>query len=174
MALTAADIIHIEFPHLLVPLNAKKPNTTYGTVKTGEVSNDLYTEISFDVPANNSAAYCHLNFHINTSPVKGAPFALSGVAPYQFNIYQLAKPGIDMDHDTWNKHSPTGPLVGTVNITQDRKVDVQGGWVECNKGNVQQFIIKPSEDRALRVYWFELDYGEQDGGPHGLTFEMYE
>jgi hypothetical protein len=168
-----SSLLTTEMPHLLVPLRYDAPNTAQNTQLTGEVSNTVYTEVSFDMPGNIDARICRTGFEINTSPVKNAPRELKGDAPFQFNIWRLTSP-IDKANDTWVRHATIGELVATVTITPDGAVSVNGGWFKCPpKWSIAEFILRPVGTRALKYWWFELDYPEADGGKHGITMEMY-
>ncbi|KAL5115102.1 hypothetical protein ACEQ8H_007017 [Pleosporales sp. CAS-2024a] len=169
-----ADLLYVDFPHLLIPINKTSPNTVYGTVKTGEVSNNVWTEVSFDVRNDiPGVKICRINFHINTNPSKNAPRSLSGVAPYEFVIYRTTS-NMDQTKDSWN-HSPMiTNYLAAVKLTQDGAVELTDGWFQCPLGDVAQFVLTPVTDtRAFKYTWFELDYPEEQGGPHGITLEMH-
>ncbi|KAF2129398.1 hypothetical protein P153DRAFT_366788 [Dothidotthia symphoricarpi CBS 119687] len=131
----------------------------------------VWTEISFDVPANN-ANMCHLDFFLNTNPLKNAPLVLSGQAPYTFNISRL-EPRINKDRDTWNTHPKVVEYAATVTVEHGGKTRVDGGWFACPKGQVAQFLLMPGSDRNLKLEWYELDYRADEGGPHGVVLDMY-
>lgn len=171
-----STLIFTDFPHLLISLDKNQPDTVIGTLPSATVSNSIWTEVSFDVhqykdyPAN----ICRLNFHVNTNGPKNAPRKLDGEAPYKFEIYRL-EPTIDKNADTWDSHPPMSEkwAMATVTLTKEWGVTVEGGWFTCPFGNVAQFILKPVDDRAFSYSWYELNYGENEGGPHGLTLEMH-
>lgn len=165
-------LVNTQFPHLLIPLNSSDPNRIYGTQKTGEVSNSVYTEVSFDVPGDNAATNCRINFHVNTNATKNAPRELSGDAPYTFNVTRVAS-AMDQFKDSWASHPAPTDWVATVTLTKAGDVTVDGAWFDCPKWNVAQFLLTPSANRALRYWWFELDYPASEGGPHGITLEMH-
>lgn len=120
----------------------------------------------------NKAANCRLQFYLNTSPAKNAPRALSGTPPYTFNISRLS-PNISEKSDTWNEFPDVLEYVTTVEVTSGGVRWQAENWFPCPKGRVAQFLIRPSPGRALEFYWFELDYGVRDGGPHGIVLEMH-
>lgn len=168
---TVADLLLVDFPHLIIPLNYSAPDTAYGTQKTGEVSGNVYTEVSFDVRADIPAKICRLNFHINTNPVKNAPWTLDGPGPYQFLIGRQ-RPWVNKDNDTWNTYPDIQNYAATVELTKDGTVTVEDGWFQCKGGEVAQFLLYPSNS-SMHLTWFELDYNEEMGGPHGITLEMH-
>ncbi|KAF2032445.1 hypothetical protein EK21DRAFT_35865, partial [Setomelanomma holmii] len=171
---TLAELQYVAFPHLLLPLSRSRPTTAPGTQLTGEISNDVYLGVSFDVPANVTAAICRINFHINTNAAKNAPRELSGVAPYQFSISRLA-PGLNDKLTTWANRPQIIARVEGVTLTHDGQVTIPDneGWFDCPEGDVAQFLLYPASSRAFRYTWFELDYGWDVGGPHGITLEMH-
>ncbi|KAH7394868.1 ubiquitin 3 binding protein But2 C-terminal domain-containing protein [Phaeosphaeria sp. MPI-PUGE-AT-0046c] len=168
---TVADLLHVDFPHLIIPLNYTAPNTAYGTKNSGEVSTTVYTEVSFDVPPDIPAKICRINFHINKNPVKNAPWTLDGAGPYQFLIGRQ-RPWIDKDKDTWNTYPDVQNYAATVNLTKDGQVTVEDGWFQCGKGEVAQFLLYANSP-DMKLTWYELDYNEEMGGPHGVTLEMH-
>ncbi|CAO2654592.1 Nn.00g113250.m01.CDS01 [Neocucurbitaria sp. VM-36] len=172
-----ADLINVQFPHLIIPLVNTAPNISFGTRLDATISYSPssgaaeYTEISFDVP-NNNAAICRLNFYINTDANKNAPRQLSGDAPYLFNITRL-DPKINKDSDNWNSYPATTGHVKTVELDHAGVKGQDDGWFTCPKGQVAQFLLRPASNRAFRFYWFELDYPANEGGAHGVVLEMH-
>ncbi|KAF1841247.1 uncharacterized protein K460DRAFT_421050 [Cucurbitaria berberidis CBS 394.84] len=172
-----ADLLRTEFPHLIIPLVSTAPNTSFGTRLDATISYSPssgaseFTEISFDVP-NNQAAICRLKFWINPDPNKNAPRELSGEAPYVFNISRL-EPKINKNSDRWNSYPATTGYVKTVELDHSGVKWQDDGWFSCPKGQVAQFLLRPSGNRAFRYYWFELDYPADQGGAHGIVLEMH-
>jgi hypothetical protein len=167
-----AELEHVEFPHLIIPLKDSTADSAYGTQTTGEVSNSVYTEVSFDVPRDVAANICRINFSINTNPAKNAPRTLSGQAPYTFFVYRI-EPTINKDTDTWNSHPEIINYVATITLSEGGGVTIVDGWFDCPKGEVAQFLLVPQGTRAFRYTWYELNYPASAGGPHGITLEMH-
>ncbi|KAF2829571.1 hypothetical protein CC86DRAFT_191389 [Ophiobolus disseminans] len=172
-----AELLHVAFPHLLIPLNKDAPNTPHGTKTDAKVSASTWTEISFDVPKDiPGVGVCRLNFHINTFPAKNAPKELKGNAPHSFHASRL-EPTIDRDADTWFSHPPVvGTPMTTFDIQEDWSVSTEGGWFECPYGTVAQFLLHPTGEGGQAGFsykWFELNYPAVLGGPHGITLEMH-
>ncbi|KAF3043066.1 hypothetical protein E8E11_000760 [Didymella keratinophila] len=165
-------LVNRQFPHLIIPVDANAPDKAYGTQLRGKITQQQYTEISFDVPSND-ASWCQLNFYINTFPNLGAPWSLSGQAPYTFNISSLP-PAINKDTDTWNSRPQPISTVATVTLSHNGTASISGGAVyPCPKGQVAQFLLHPaSDERDFGFEWFELDYPASQGGPHGIVFDM--
>ncbi|KAF2741698.1 hypothetical protein M011DRAFT_330759 [Sporormia fimetaria CBS 119925] len=161
-------LINRQFPHLIIPLDKRTPDTPLGTKYEGRVEHSVWTEISFDVP-NNSATYCTLNFSLNTDPVKNAPRTLWGVAPFRFNISAL-EPKMDRFKDTWNNHPALKEQVGQVEVSHNGGIWVWGMSVPCLKDTVAQYVLYPDNPaRDFGFSWFELDYDP----PHGITYDMH-
>lgn len=59
----------------------------------------------------------------------------------------------------------------TVNVSKAGDVSVEDGWFQCKGGEVAQFLLYGNGEG--RVSWFELDYGAEVGGPHGIVLEMH-
>jgi hypothetical protein len=173
---SAATLLYVAFPHLLIPLVKDSPNHAYGTKNNATVSGNIFTELSFDVPRDiPNVAICRLNFHVNTSPLKNAPKEIKGAAPFQFHASAL-EPTISKDDDTWYSHPPvTGNPMMTVKLGSDWSVTVVDGWFECPFGKVAQFLLHPTGEagRSFSYSWFELNYPWTEGGPHGITLEMH-
>ncbi|KAG9200880.1 hypothetical protein G6514_006588 [Epicoccum nigrum] len=169
---SASELLNRQFPHLIIPVNAAEPNRAYSTQLTGNITQQKYTEISFDIPSN-AATSCQLNFLINTFPSINAPWSLWGEPPYQFNISSLP-PAINKDTDTWNSRPKPIATIATVTLSKNGSASISGGAVEpCLKGQVSHFLLHPaSEDREFGFEWFELDYPEALGGAHGIVFDM--
>jgi hypothetical protein len=167
-----AELQYTDFPHLIVPLDSSNPTKAFGTQKGGLVGYGVSTEISFDVRADIPANICRLNFHLNTNPAKNAPWALSGATPFEITVSRL-QPTINKDKDTWNFHPKVNEYVATFAVSRDGSVSVQDGWFECPKGDVAQFMLSTSAGRGSSLSWFELNYGWDIGGPHGVTLEMH-
>jgi hypothetical protein len=167
-----AELQYTDFPSLIVTLKERTPDSAYGTQTSGEISNSVHTEVSFDVPSDVPTNVCRINFSINTNPSKNAPRALSGQAPYTFVVYRLA-PTINKDKDTWRSHPEIRNYVATITLSQSGGVTVKNGWFQCPKGEVAQFLLMAETERAFRYTWFELDYPSSAGGPHGITLEMH-
>jgi hypothetical protein len=169
---TFAELQHVAFPHLIIPLKEDTPTSIYGTQTSGEISHSVYTEISFDVPSHIPAAICRINFHINTSPIVNAPRSLSGEAPYTFIVYRIVSE-MDKDKDSWAQHPEITNYVAAVTLGPKGGVEVKDGWFQCPYGDVAQFVLIPASSKDFRYTWFELDYGVKQGGPHGITLEMH-
>ena len=171
---TFADLMFVDFPHLMIPLVRSTPTKAYGTHPNATVSNNVLTEISFDVRKDIPNVHvCRINFHINTDKNKNAPKDLQGVPPLQFHVTRL-EPEINKDTDTYADHpAPVGDPVATITLHADWSVDVQRGWFECPFGSVAQFLLHPVGARNFRYSWYELNYPWSEGGPHGITLEMH-
>lgn len=166
-----AELQFTDFPHLIIPLNQSAPDTNYGTQTSRIISNKVFTEISFDVRADIPATICHLNFHLNLNPTMNAPWSLEG-GPFTFIIARI-KPTIDKDKDTWNNYPDVLNNVANVTVGQDGNVAVEDEQFECPKGGLAQFAMWPSNNADVEFTWFELNYGSEIGGPHGVTLEMH-
>jgi hypothetical protein len=171
---TFAELRYVDFPHLLIPLVRSDPDKAYGTKPDATVSNDILTELSFDVRGDiPNVAICRINFHINTDKNKNAPKELKGIPPLQFQVTRL-EPEINKDTDTYNDHpSPLGNAMATITLHTDWSVEVKDGWFACPFGGVAQFILHPVGAKNFNYSWYELDYPESEGGPHGITLEMH-
>ncbi|KAF2279442.1 uncharacterized protein EI97DRAFT_455688 [Westerdykella ornata] len=165
----ADTLVDRQFPHLIIPVDKREPDRVFGTQFSGRIEQAVHTEISFDVPSNNGATHCRLNFYINTDPSKNAPRTLWGEAPYRFNISSIEH-RMDKDRDTWNNRPRITGYVGQVELTHSGSVTTTGLHVPCWKGQVAQYVLYPDDpDRDFGYTWFELDYDP----PHGITYEMF-
>lgn len=166
-----AELQFTDFPHLIIPLNRTAPDTHYGTQTSGIISHSVATEISFDVRADIPANICRLNFHLNLNLTMSAPWSLEG-GPFTFIIGRI-KPQINKDKDTWHNSPAVLNYVASVAVDKNGHVAVEDGWFKCPKGGVAQFAMWPSKNTDVEFTWFELDYGWDIGGPHGVTLEMH-
>ena len=64
--------------------------------------------------------------------------------------------------------------IATVTLDHSGKTGIANGVIyPCPKGQAAQFLLHPaSDDRGFGFTWFELDYPEAEGGPHGIVLEM--
>lgn len=77
--------------------------------------------------------------------------------------------------DTWNNHPAVTDLMATFEIDHAGTVTSRGTkWFVCPKGQVAQFVMTPANNRDFSFYWYELNYPDSDGGPHGVTLEMWQ
>jgi hypothetical protein len=60
-----------------------------------------------------------------------------------------------------------------VTLGVNGKTTLKDGWLQCPLGDVAQFVLIPATSAAFKYTWFELDYEESQGGPHGITLEMH-
>ncbi|KAL5399323.1 hypothetical protein PMIN03_001242 [Paraphaeosphaeria minitans] len=108
-----ADTLYRDYPHLIIPLDAKAPDKEYGTVPTFHISNDNWTAANWDVP-NNNATRCQLGFTINTEQNRGAPWSLWGVddkEAYLINILALENDSISTLSLSFSQHYANTSLV---------------------------------------------------------------
>ncbi|KAF1839402.1 hypothetical protein BDW02DRAFT_150882 [Decorospora gaudefroyi] len=175
---------HIDtlFPHLLIPLKSWEPNTAFPTEPDAYVTYSSrtgaqqWTAINFDVP-NNNAIMCRLRFLVNTNFAMNAPFALYGTPDFTINISRI-KPELVNGVTTWDNRPPITDFYDSYTLMQDAdgKATVRENvseWFLCPKGNVAQFVMHPGSQRDLMLYWYELDYSPENGGPHGIVLEMH-
>ncbi|KAK3202851.1 hypothetical protein GRF29_154g985611 [Pseudopithomyces chartarum] len=166
------------FPHLIIPLRADAPFTPQGTAKSFEVSKEVWSAASWDVPLLTAATYCGLGFSINQDPKLGAPWELSGVEDdeaFLINISELPNDSLNKDKDTWDSHPWPQPnsAVGILAVYKSGFSNIT--WytpIDCQRGQVAQFLLQPSEpynQPDAKLTWFELDYHP----PHGITYDLY-
>jgi hypothetical protein len=167
-----ATLQFTDYPHLIIPLDSSSPTKNFGTQNGGLVGYGVNTEISFDVRADVPANICRLNFHLNLNPAKNAPWALAGPTPFEITASRLT-PTIDKDKDSWNSHPKVNEYVATFVVSRNGSVTVHDESFICPKGDVAQFMLSTSAGRGSSLSWYELDYGWDVGGPHGVTLEMH-
>ncbi|EFQ95114.1 hypothetical protein P3342_010353 [Pyrenophora teres f. teres] len=172
-----ADPIDIQFPHMLLPLKESQPNIAFKTQPDAIVGfnsltgDEQWTAVNFDVPDHGNTL-CHVNFHINTNTAKNAPIGLKGQAPFAINISRI-DPKLVNGGTTWNNKPATLEHVATFVLDKNLGAsEIVGKWFACPKG-LAQFVIHPAGERDLETYWYELDYSKADGGPNGITLEMF-
>ena len=124
------------------------------------------------MPDIKAANICRLRFVINKSPAKNAPFSLKGVAPFAINISRI-DPKLVNGGTTWNNKPAVIEHYDTYVLSTSGASEIVSKWFTCPKGNVAQFYIHPAGTRDLEVYWYELNYGANEGGPHGIVLEMH-
>jgi hypothetical protein len=192
-----ATLLDTQFPHMLLPLKKSQPDTAFPTQNNATVSYDVrvnknthtrnrldhtylyqdrsldeqWTAVNYDVP-DNAADICRLRFLINTDTFKNAPLSLKGEAPFAINISRI-EPKLVNGGTTWNNKPAITEHYDTYVLSMNGATEVVSKWFSCPKGNVAQFVIHPASKRYLDVYWFELNYGVEDGGPHGVVLEMH-
>ncbi|RYN27805.1 hypothetical protein AA0120_g10631 [Alternaria tenuissima] len=172
-----ATLLDTQLPHMLLPLKNSQPDTAFPTQNNATVRYDdrsldeQWTAVNYDVP-DNAANICRLRFLINTDTFKNAPLSLKGEAPFAINISRI-EPKLVNGGTTWNNKPAITEHYDTYVLSMNGATEVVSKWFSCPKGNVAQFVIHPASKRYLDVYWFELNYGAEDGGPHGVVLEMH-
>ncbi|CAN9147336.1 unnamed protein product [Alternaria alternata] len=163
-----ATLLDTQFPHMLLPLKKSQPVYRFSDP---EQRDRQLRPVNYDVP-DNAADICRLRFLINTDTFKNAPLSLKGEAPFAINISRI-EPKLVNGGTTWNNKPAITEHYDTYVLSMNGATEVVSKWFSCPKGNVAQFVIHPASKRYLDVYWFELNYGAEDGGPHGVVLEMH-
>jgi hypothetical protein len=132
---------------------------------------EQWTAVNYDVP-DNEANICRIRFYVNTDIIKKAPLSLEGEAPFAINISRIESKLVN-GGTTWNNKPTITEHYDTYVLSKNGATEVVSKWFQCPKGDVAQFVIHPAGKRDLKIYWFELDYGAVDGGPHGVVLEMH-
>ncbi|KAJ6200376.1 ubiquitin 3 binding protein But2 C-terminal domain-containing protein [Bipolaris maydis] len=172
-----AALINTQYPVLLLPLKKFQPDTAFPTQKDATVSysnktgNEQWTAVSFYVP-DNDANVCRLRFLINTDPSKNAPFSLKGEPPFVIDISRV-EPRLDNGRTTWNNKPAIIERYDTYVLSTTGASEIRTKWFACPRRDIAQFFIHPANTRDLEVYWFELNYEPEYGGPHGVVLELY-
>ncbi|EMD86149.1 hypothetical protein COCC4DRAFT_135122 [Bipolaris maydis ATCC 48331] len=172
-----AALINTQYPVLLLPLKKFQPDTAFPTQKDATVSysnktgNEQWTAVSFYVP-DNDANVCRLRFLINTDPSKNAPFRLKGEPPFVIDISRV-EPRLDNGRTTWNNKPAIIERYDTYVLSTTGASEIRTKWFACPRRDIAQFFIHPANTRDLEVYWFELNYEPEYGGPHGVVLELY-
>ncbi|KAH6881895.1 ubiquitin 3 binding protein But2 C-terminal domain-containing protein [Alternaria rosae] len=172
-----ADLINTQFPKLLLPLKESQPDIAFITQNDATASynsktgDEQWTAVNFDVPVNN-AKTCRLRFLINVDPFKNAPLTLKGEAPFAISISRI-QPTLVNGRTNWNNKPAIIEHYDSYVLTANGASEVVSKWFECPMNKVAQFVIHPASKRDLELYWFELNYGATDGGPHGVVLEMH-
>lgn len=98
------------FPHLIVPISAKNPNTKYGTVFSPIFTpNDFCTIFNFDVPVSAAGKNCTLEFLFPTqSELQTSSFTIDGPGDFIFTGYAPGS-GATLD-TTFNNQPAPGPF----------------------------------------------------------------
>ncbi|OAG08547.1 uncharacterized protein CC84DRAFT_1174006 [Paraphaeosphaeria sporulosa] len=142
-----ADALYRDYPHLIIPLDAKAPDKAYGTVPTFHISNDNWTAANWDVP-NNNATRCQLGFTINTDENRGAPWSLWGVnddEAYLINIVALENDSIK-PNTTFISLPKSGVTVATLAVKSSGDTNLtMVKELVCQKGQVASFLLQPAD-----------------------------
>ncbi|KAL5382465.1 hypothetical protein DPSP01_006564 [Paraphaeosphaeria sporulosa] len=196
-----ADALYRDYPHLIIPLDAKAPDKAYGTVPTFHISNDNWTAANWDVP-NNNATRCQLGFTINTDENRGAPWSLWGVnddEAYLINIVALENDSISALSFSFSQHYlhasfifliayqlnllPTEPNTTFISLPKSgvtvATLAVKSSG-DTNLTMVKELVCQKGQVASfllqpadpLRQWDSGLSWYELDY-PHGITYEMY-
>ncbi|KAF1815367.1 hypothetical protein P152DRAFT_479305 [Eremomyces bilateralis CBS 781.70] len=177
-----ATLVDTLFPHLLIPVHHKYPDTAYGTQFFGEVGTypngdemghlvDMV--ILFDMPDDfkrNTYHHCSVAFHLdNVTDNWSVEPPEPADARYSFLVYQLQTlPDIN---DTWNTARSFGERpAASIHISPGGEVVVESDQLACGGGewDTASFIMIPTDDRA-KVWWYELS-----DPVNGITYQMFE
>ncbi|KAI4678402.1 uncharacterized protein J4E84_008657 [Alternaria hordeiaustralica] len=174
-----ADLVETKFPTLLLPMKSSQPDTAFYTQDDATVSRnnktdtEQWTAINFDVPQIDNVKICRLRFLINVDPFKNAPLTLKGDAPMAISISRIEAKLVN-GRSTWNNKPAITEHYDAYTLTANGASEVVSKWFECPMKKAAQFVIHPASKRDLELYWFELNYGANDGGPHGVVLEMHD
>ncbi|USP78720.1 hypothetical protein yc1106_05994 [Curvularia clavata] len=174
---TFAALVHTQYPELLIPLKKAQLDNAIFTQKdaivsyTNKTGDEQWTAVSFYVPDNN-ANICRLQFLINTNSIKTPPFGLRGEAPFSIDVSRV-EPKLVNGRTTWNTKPAIIERYDTYVLSTTGSSEIVNRWFPCPKRNFAQFFVHPANTKDIEVYWFELNYSVEDGGPHGLVLEMH-
>ncbi|KAI4645712.1 hypothetical protein J4E93_005290 [Alternaria ventricosa] len=174
-----ADLVETKFPTLLLPMKKSQPDTAFPTQDNATVSynsktgDEQWTAINFDVPQIDKVKTCRLRFLINVDPFKNAPLTLEGEAPMSISISRIETKLVN-GKSTWNNKPKITEHYDAYVLTTISSSEVVSKWFACPMKQAAQFVIHPASKRDLELYWFELNYGANDGGPHGVVLEMHD
>jgi hypothetical protein len=109
---------------------------------------------------------------INSDPSRNPPLSLKGEAPFVIDISRV-EPKLDNGRTTWNNKPAVVDRYDTYVLSTTSASEIRSTWFSCPVRGVAQFYIHPANTRDMEVYWYELKYEADYGGPHGIVLELY-
>jgi hypothetical protein len=95
------------------------------------------------------------------------PWTHTGSDPFRFNITTITR-DLDKDKETWNTKPEEKDWIATIEVYKSGWTSMWGGYFECEKDGLAQYLLRPATDEDAGVTWFELDEPL-----HGLTYDVW-
>jgi len=138
-----------QYPHLIVPVSKKSPNTAAGTKYFGTVNSDVSSIFNFDIPASYAGKTCTVMFSLPTqAQLQTSSFTLSGAGSVEFS--KLNSVATQM---TTYANAPAGKDLGSHMIAPGQAITVATG--PCAAGGPVSYSM--SSTGSLDLNYFQ-DY----------------
>jgi glucan endo-1,3-beta-D-glucosidase len=139
------------FPHLIVPINAAKPDEHYGTVFNGTANNDISTIFNFDVPNDLADKTCHLVFLLpEHDQLETSAYELGGDGTFEVSYLN----GVATEKTTYADAPAPHDVLGTFTLTPGSATTISERE-GCTAGRTVSFKMSAVGDSE--VNWFQ-DY----------------
>ncbi|KOC16058.1 hypothetical protein AFLA70_18g005552 [Aspergillus flavus AF70] len=138
---------NFEFPHLIIPVDSKSPNTAFGTSFNGKVTSTISSIFNFDIPQADSGKMCNLVFLFpQKADLQTSSFSFSGDG--KINFSKLSKAATT---STTFKNAPSiSQNLGDITISPGHSFVVS--TFSCPAGEAIAFEMKNAGTTDLEFF----------------------
>ncbi|KAJ6049739.1 uncharacterized protein N7446_006933 [Penicillium canescens] len=138
---------NFEFPHLIVPIDSKSPDTAFGTQFNGTVTSTISSIFNFDIPQSDSGKTCSLVFLFpELKDLVTSSFSSSGDGKIDFS--KLSKPADTQT--TFNNAPSVSQDLGDITVSPGNSFVVS--TFSCPAGEAVAFEMKNAGSTDLNFF----------------------
>jgi hypothetical protein len=138
---------NFEFPHLIVPIDSKSPDTAFGTQFNGTVTSTISSIFNFDIPQSDSGKSCSLVFLFpELKDLVTSSFSFSGDG--QIDFAKLSKPADTKT--TFNNAPSVSQDLGDITVSPGHSFVVS--TFSCPAGQAIAFEMKNAGSTNLNFF----------------------
>ncbi|KAJ5991128.1 hypothetical protein N7499_011672 [Penicillium canescens] len=138
---------NFEFPHLIVPIDSKSPDTAFGTQFNGTVTSTISSIFNFDIPQSDSGKTCSLVFLFpELKDLVTSSFSFSGDGKIDFS--KLSKPADTQT--TFNNAPSVSQDLGDITVSPGNSFVVS--TFSCPAGEAVAFEMKNAGSTDLNFF----------------------
>ncbi|KJX92954.1 GPI anchored cell wall protein [Zymoseptoria brevis] len=136
-----------EYPHLIVPIDSKNPNTAYGTSYNGTARGSISSIFNFDIPATKRGKTCKLQFMFpRQEQLETSAFTFNGDGYFKFAALSAAAnestiyasvPKVEQDFGIIKMTPGNGYTVATTSCPATTRFGI---WFQALEGSALDFF----------------------------------
>jgi len=136
-----------QFPHLIIPVDASKPNKDYHTSFNGTASGSVSTIFNFDIPASDAGKTCSLDFLFpEQSQLETSAFSMTGSGEVEFSILESAC----AQGTSYETKPKTHEVLGTKKMSPGSSYHIHEA--PCRAGQTVAIEMKAIGDTCLNYF----------------------
>lgn len=136
-----------QFPHLIIPVDASKPNQDYHTSFNGTASGSVSTIFNFDIPASDAGKTCSLDFLFpEQHQLETSAFSMTGSGEVEFSILESAC----TQGTTYETKPKTHEVLGTKKMSAGNSYHIHEA--PCRAGQTVAIEMKAVGDTCLNYF----------------------